>query len=269
MKLGINTYAYMWSIGFEGARPDRPMGAFDLLRTARDLGVRVLQLGPNLPLEPLGEEGLDRLRQEACAQGVEIELGTRGLETDHLKSQLSMCERLGARLLRTVPEIGGRTPPVAEIPGYLRAVVPLLEDKGIRLAMENGNLPAADLAWTVGEAGSSSVGVVLDTANSLGIHEGWRYVTEVLAPHTMCLHLKDVAIKRVWHMMGFVCEGRPAGQGQLDIPWIIEACRRSRHDFNVILELWPPEQDTLERTIRLEQAWAEQSIAFLRKYVRA
>jgi len=215
----------------------------------------------------LGEEGLERLRQQACASGVELELGTRGLELDHLKSQVSLCERLGATLLRTVPEIDGRTPLVSEIRACLNAIVPLLEEKGVCLAMENGNIPAGELARTVDEAGSSSVGVVLDTANSLAIHEGWRYVTDVLAPYTMCLHVKDVSIMRVWHMMGFVCEGRPAGQGQLDIPWIIEACKHSRHDFNVILELWPPEQDTLEDTIRIEQAWAEESIAFLRKYV--
>jgi len=80
--------------------------------------------------------------------------------------------------------------------------------------------------------------------------------------------LKEVAMKRVWHMMGFVCEGRPTGQGQLDIPWILQACRRSPHDYNVILELWPPEQATLEETIRLEQAWAVESVAFMRRYIR-
>lgn len=267
MKLGINTYAYMWSIGFEGARPQKPMGVFELLQKARDLGVRVVQVGPNLPLDPLGNEGVDRLKTEAVAGGLELEIGTRGLEPDHLRSQISLCGRLGATLLRTVPEVDGRTPPAGDIPGYLRAVVPLLEDRGIRLAMENGGIPARELAWAVEEAGSGSVGVVLDTANSLGIQEGWKYVTEVLAPHVMCLHVKDLTMRRVWHMMGFVGEGRPAGQGQLDIPWLLDKCRQSRHDFNVILELWPPQQATLEETIRLEHAWVAESIAFLRRYV--
>ncbi len=264
MKLGINSYTYMWSIGFEGARPQKPMDVFDLLQKACELGVKVLQLGPNLPLP---EENLDELGKRACGAGIELELGTRGLEPEHLRSQVSRCERLGSTLLRTIPEIGGQTPPVADIPGYLHQTVPLLESRGIRLAMENGKIPARELAWAVGQAGSALVGVVLDTANSLAVPEGWEYVTEVLAPHTMCLHLKEVVIKRVWHMMGFVCEGRPAGQGQLDIPWLLETCRQSAHDFNVILELWPPEQATLEETIRLEQAWAVESVAFMRKYI--
>jgi sugar phosphate isomerase/epimerase len=70
-------------------------------------------------------------------------------------------------------------------------------------------------------------------------------------------------------MMGFVCEGRPAGQGQLDIPWLLAACRRSAYDYNVIIELWPPEQETLEKTIELERAWAEESVRHLRRYVPA
>ncbi len=264
MKLGINTYTYMWSIGFEGARPVKPMGAFDLLEKAAELGVKVLQLGPNLPL---AEDGLEELRDRACGTGVELELGTRGLELDHLTRQISRCERLGASLLRTIPEIDGQTPPVPDIPEYLRQIVPLLERRGIRLALENGKIRASELAWAIQKVGSASIGVVLDTANSLAVHEGWKYVAEVLARHTMCLHLKEVVMKRAWHMMGFVCEGRPTGQGQLDIPWLLRTCSRSAYDFNIIIEIWPPEQKTLEETIRLEQAWAAESVAFMRKYI--
>jgi 3-oxoisoapionate decarboxylase len=266
MKLGINTYTYMWSIGFEGARPEKPMNALDILQKACDLGVKVLQLGPNLPLDHL-EGGLERLRRAACAAGIELELGTRGLEPDHLRNQIARCEQLGANLLRTIPELNGQTPTLAEIRACLANVVPLLESRGIRLALENGKIPARYLASVVEQVGSASVGVVLDTANSLAIHEGWKYVAEILAPHTMCLHLKEVVMKRVWYMMGFICEGRPTGQGQLDIPWLLKTCRQSRHDFNVILELWPPEQETLEETIRLEQSWAVESVAFMRQYI--
>ena len=69
-------------------------------------------------------------------------------------------------------------------------------------------------------------------------------------------------------MMGFTIEGRPAGQGQLDIPWLLETVRNAAlTDFNVILELWPPEQKTLQQTIDLEQAWAVESIRYLRSYI--
>ena len=46
-------------------------------------------------------------------------------------------------------------------------------------------------------------------------------VTRALAPHTLNLHLKDFTVRRVSHMMGFVVEGTPAGQGMLDVPWLL------------------------------------------------
>jgi sugar phosphate isomerase/epimerase len=83
----------------------------------------------------------------------------------------------------------------------------------------------------------------------------------------MCLHLKDFVITRAWHMMGFICAGAPAGQGQLELVWLFEQLRASPYDFNVIIELWPPELKTLAETIALEHAWAAESVARMRRYV--
>jgi sugar phosphate isomerase/epimerase len=272
MKLGINTYTYMWSIGFKfgdrEAKPARPMSALDLLGKAHELGVRVVQMGPNLPLDKLSEAELDAFVRQAQAWCIELELGTRGLETDPLLRQLTLAKRIGARLLRTIPEIGGQAVEAQAIPDTLRAILPALAADGIVLAMENGKLPAAELAWAIEEVGSPLIGVVLDMVNSLAVPEGWKQVAEVLAPYTMCLHLKDFAVQRVWSMMGFVVEGRPAGKGQVDLPWLFDTLKASRTDFNVIIELWPPEQPTLEETIALEQAWAVESIPAMRAYVK-
>ena len=94
MKLGIGTYCYMWAIGFKfgdkEARPPRPMDAFDLLHRAHELGLRLVQYGPNLPLAVLSETDLDRFVAQAQAWDIELELGTRGLETDHLASQITL-----------------------------------------------------------------------------------------------------------------------------------------------------------------------------------
>jgi 3-oxoisoapionate decarboxylase len=266
-RLGINTYTLMWSIGFEGAQPEKPVTALGLLEAPRRLGVKVLQVGPNLPLDKLDAGELDAFCARAREWDIELELGTRGLEFDHLERQIALAKRIGATLLRTIPEIGGQSPALTQIAESLKAIRPVLEREGVRLALENGKIPAADLARVLDQTNSPSVGIVLDTVNSLAVPEGWRHVAETLAPYTMCLHLKEFVIKRVWHMMGFICEGRPTGQGQLDIPWLLEICRGSRYDYNVIIELWPPEQKTLQQTIDLEQAWADESVKFMRRYI--
>jgi sugar phosphate isomerase/epimerase len=142
-----------------------------------------------------------------------------------------------------------------------------LEAEGIALGIENGRIPARDMQAALDEIGSPQVGVVLDMVNSLAVPEGWKQVAETLAPHTMCVHYKDFTIKRAWHMMGFICEGTPAGKGLVETEWLLSTLQASPYDFNVIIELWPPEQPDLEETIALEQAWAVESVPYLRRYI--
>jgi sugar phosphate isomerase/epimerase len=269
MKLGINTYAYMWSIGFGDVKPRQPLTPLGLLGKARELGVKVVQVGPNMPLDKLPGPELEQFVQQAQAWNIELELGTRGLEMDHLARQITLSKRMGSSLLRTIAEVSGQTPDVSDIPHLVQKVLPLLESEGVRLGLENGALPAEDMRWIVEEVNSPYLGIVLDTVNSLAVPEGWKQVTNILAPYTICLHLKDFIARRVWYMMGFTVEGRPAGQGQVDIPWLLETVQRTAQtDFNVILELWPPEQKSLQETIDLEQAWAVESIRHLRTYIK-
>ena len=278
MKLGINSYTFMWSIGFKGsnpafpnteARPKNPLTPLGLLQKARDLGVSLVQTGPNLGLEKYSAAEIEQFIQTAQAWGIELELGTRGLDNDLLRSQIALAKRMGAKLIRTLPEIGGKYATEAGlIPQAVRPLLPVLEREGIRLAIENGRTPAADLRAALDAIHSPQVGVVLDMVNSLAVPEGWKYVSELLAPHTMCVHYKDFTIQRAWHMMGFICEGTPSGQGMVETGWLLRTLKSSPYDFNVIIELWPPEQPDLEDTIALEQQWAEASVPYLRKYIK-
>jgi len=278
MKLGVNSYTFMWNIGFKGpnpaypdaeAWPASPLTALGLLTRARQLGIHLVQTGPNLPVDQLPEAELENFIQAAQNWGITFELGTRGLDADHLTRQVSLAKRMGASLIRTLPEIDGKYAVDARlIPPAVRQILPVLEREGVRLAIENGRTPAAELRAALDEIGSPWVGVVLDMVNSLAVPEGWKYVSELLAPHTMCVHYKDFTIRRAWHMMGFICEGAPAGKGMVETRWLLETLKASPYDFNIIIELWPPEQETLEETITLEQAWAAESVPFMRQFIK-
>lgn len=271
MKLGIGTYCYMWAIGFrfgsQEAKPAHPMTAMDLLTRARDLGVHLVQYGPNLPLAALSETEMEDLLRCARDGQIEFEVGTRGLETDHLCRQIDLCKRTGSKLLRTIPEIGGKPVDFREIPHYLREILPVLEREGIKLGLENGKIPCRELAWTLDQVPSPHLGIVLDMANSLAVPEGWKEVTEVLAPYTICLHHKEFVVQRFWHMMGFTVWGAPAGTGQVDTPWLLRTLDDAGATYNVILEVWPPEQPDLEETIRLEDQWVRASLPYLRQFI--
>jgi 3-oxoisoapionate decarboxylase len=277
MKLGINSYTYMWSIGFKGAHPDypdrearpsRPLTSIGLLEKAKALEVRLVQTGPNLPIDQLPDEELNQFIECAQAWGIELELGTRGLDYEHLQRQVMLAKRMGAQLIRTLPEIGGRYVTNGRlIPPVVKEIVPLLEREGMKLAIENGRLPAAELCVALDAVGSRNVGVVLDMVNSLAIPEGWKEVTRSLAPYTMNVHYKDFTIQRAWHMMGFICEGTRAGRGMVEIEWLLETLQVSPYDYNVIVELWTPEQPTIDQTAALEQAWAIESVFYLRQHI--
>ena len=43
----------------------------------------------------------------------------------------------------------------------------------------------------------------------------------------MNLHIKEFTIHRVDHQLGFVIEGCPAGQGRLDVPWLLQELHAS------------------------------------------
>ena len=128
MKLGIGTYCYMWAIGFKfgdkEARPAHPMTALGLLQRAVELGVHLVQYGPNLSLSALSRPELDELIACARQWNVEFEVGTRGLEPEHLRQQVEIAKLTGSKLIRTIPEIGGKPIEAKEVPQYLRADCP-------------------------------------------------------------------------------------------------------------------------------------------------
>lgn len=269
MRLGIGTYCYMWSLGFPGAEPEQPMTAEDLLRQAAEFGVRIVQFGPNYGLQSLPVDRRERAIALARDLAVELELGTRGLEPAHLREMASLTRACGARLLRTVPaeKPGGAAMSETEMEAALRATLPALESEGVVLAIENALVPARSLRAILESIGSPWLGITLDTVNSLAISEGVREVAETLAPFTRCLHVKDYAVARQWHMMGFQVEGRPAGQGQLDVPWLLQLLRAHGAEANAIVECWVPERESLAATIALERRWARESVDYLRTLI--
>ena len=268
MRLGIGSFAYAWAIGVAGFAPPRPMTALDLVERAAELGVRLVQIGDNLPLHRLSERALDELQARAAALSVDIEVGTRGIAPEQLVHYLELAERFSSPILRIVIDTALHHPDPVEVVETLRPLLARLERSGVILAIENHDrFGAATLAEIVTELASPAVGICLDTINSLGALEGTKEVTAILAPLVVSLHVKDVLIRRSNETMGFVVEGRPAGQGMIDVPWLIQEMHAKARSPNAILELWPPQGPTIEATIATEDEWAKTSIRYLRAHV--
>ena len=74
-------------------------------------------------------------------------------------------------------------------------------------------------------------------------------------------------VRRFPYNLGFTIEGRPVGQGVLDVPWLLARMRAFGRDVNAILEQWTPPEETVEATIAKEAAWAAESVAYLRQFI--
>jgi 3-oxoisoapionate decarboxylase len=266
--LGLGSYGVAWAIGVPGYdQPRQPMDAHGLLAFAADLGLKLAQIGDNLPLHSLSDAALTAIRDDAQRRGLAVEVGTRGIQTPHLLRYVEIARFLGSPILRVVVDTKEHHPSPAEVVDLIRAGLPALEQAGITLAIENHDrFKVASLVDILKALDTPRVGICLDTVNSFGSLEGPDVVVEALAPYVVNLHVKEFVVKRAGHAMGFEITGRPTGQGMLDIPWLLS--KLAGRTFNAIIEAWLPMQITIDETVAMETRWARESVAYLRQYIK-
>jgi len=240
----------------------------ELVDKASSYGISLVQIADNLPVEYLTEGELELLAGYSTEKGIALEMGGRGLTTEHTMKCLHAAGILRSPILRMVIDAAGYEPSVPDIKGIIRDLLPEFRSRKIRLAIENHDrLKAGEFEDIIISAGSDWVGICLDSVNSMGAGEGFETVSEILAPYTLNLHIKDFSIHRVSHKMGLIIEGCPAGKGMLDIPGLIGLISSYGRCDSAILELWTPPAENIEATIKKEARWAEESIEYLKPLI--
>lgn len=267
MKLGISSYTFTWAIGVQGFATDAPLGFDGLLQKARELDVGLMQVADNLPLDQLDGDSLTKYYRKALDSGIQLEAGARGMTESNLERYIAIAEIIHSPVLRFVIDGPGFRPDRDTILGIIRNALPVLQEKKIVLALENyERMKARDFAAIIDRVSSNAVGICLDSVNSLGAGEGLETVVELLAPLTVNLHIKEFTIRRMSHMMGFQIQGLPAGDGMLNVPWLLE--KVGDRCQSAILELWTPPEKEMEDTIVKEDDWARKSISYLRNIIK-
>ncbi len=269
MRLGLSSYTYTWAVGVPGSIPSKQLSAFDLVGRAAVSGLNLVQIADNLPLEMMNQSELTNLRKFAADKEIEIEMGGRGLTPEHTIKCLEAAKTLNSPILRMVIDGAGYEPDLETIINTIKQLVPEFKSRKIKLAIENHDrFKAREFERIIQDVGSEWVGICLDSVNSMGAGEGFETVSEILIPYTINLHIKDFAIFRVSHKMGLVIEGRPAGQGMLNISRLVSALSESGRCQSAILELWTPPESAIEDTILKEEKWASESINYLKHIFR-
>ncbi|HYZ83692.1 MAG TPA: sugar phosphate isomerase/epimerase [Bryobacteraceae bacterium] len=271
MQPGIGSWTYGWAAGVKGyPKPATPLTPLHLLERANAFGVEVVQIADNMPLKLLSGAELDELSRVASAANITLEIGTVGVQPRNLLQHLEIADRLGARLIRSLIADVGSRPEVAQATRWIAEALPQYEAAGVCLALENyEQYTARELGDLIRGIGSPALGVCLDTVNSLGALETPDMLIAELGPWVRSLHVKDFAIERAPSRMGFQVVGRPAGQGMLNVPRLVSQLQAANVAPNLILELWTPDQGSVEASIRLEEEWAAESVRFLKRFCPA
>ena len=268
MRLGIGSWTYGWATGVSGyPLPAHPLTAIDLIDRAHQYGLDIVQIADNMAAHELSPGQITTLRDHAEELGIAIELGTVGVEHAHLRRYLKLASTLGTRLVRTLIQTSGENPDLTHAESCIRAVEEEFRSAGVVLAIENyEQQPCAELASLVARIGSPFVGICLDTVNSLGALETPRQVVAMLGRFVQNLHIKYFTIRRVQSRMGYEVLGCPAGEGDLEIDWILSELEKHGNNPSMILEQWTPWTGNIDSTIATEEAWALRSVEFLRRY---
>jgi 3-oxoisoapionate decarboxylase len=243
-RFGVGSYTWPW------AAREKTLTPQVIAEHALAAGLSTIQLCDNIPLTDL--------QLSDFPQGLTIELGTRGLAS--VPETLELAARLNSPLLRLVIDTHEHESDPCEIIQTVSGFLPQLIAQSCTLAIENHDrLSAKTLAEIVEAIGSDFVGICLDTANSIGAGEGLETVLRHLAKHTVCLHLKDIQMRRVSHLMGFDVFGCEPGTGVIDFAATL--AQMTNRCQSVILEQWPPEKS-------VEEAWAATGIGLLAQLER-
>lgn len=265
-KIGIGSWTYPWGVGtISDHLPPRLLRPVDLVNKACRVGAEVVQVVDNLPLHECTKSDLAEFRSLAAERTIEIEIGTRGVKPEHLQNYLRIAQLVGAKLVRTMAGWHGNPPPLQEVERDLREALPAFRDADIRIAVENYEAYSTrDLGELINCIGDSHLGVCLDLTNSFGALENEEEILRHLAAHTINVHLKDFAIERIEYLMGFAFRGRPVGEGCLPLVDLFSNLAKNGNRPNVIVEHWTPFAGTLEKTLELEDEWANRSVQFLK-----
>jgi hypothetical protein len=136
-KIGVGSWTFPWATGTVlDHRPEHVLDPPGVVQRAKDLGVHVVHFLDNLPLDACEDGAIARVSELAAKHDIEVEIGTRGTDPEHLLRYLKIAEKMDARLIRTMGGWHGAPASLEEVSDNLSKVLPSFSDAGVRIAMQ-------------------------------------------------------------------------------------------------------------------------------------
>jgi 3-oxoisoapionate decarboxylase len=233
LKIGVCTWSFT-NCHQEAGQPLDPFVPADLARLAASRRLASLECGPG-PFQPLAPADLEAFRAFLAAHRLDLFIDTGSdnyaRETEPLRLALEVARQVGARAVRTTvsrvlegdrrqygPE--GWKEYLRALVGPLKAVMPLAEEWGIPVGIENHqDLCSWELVWLCEQVGSPLLGVTMDVANALAVGETPPAFARRVMPFLKHVHLKDYTIHPT--PSGYRFKRCALGEGVVDWPAMI------------------------------------------------
>lgn len=261
MAIGLSTYAFFWR---GSDRVPAPLTLAQMLEQTAAMGVKLFQICDYTQIESWSDAELQALRQQADKLEMQLELGTRGLQTAHLQRYLHMAAILRVSVIRSMFNSASHRPTLAEAAALIETILPQFEQQGVSLCLETyEQVNSAEMMSVINRFPSAALGVCLDPANCVAALELPQQVIANTAARVLNLHIKDFAFSRQEGWVGFTLTGCPLGEGLLDYDLLTEQVRPAERGINQIVEHWLPWQQDAASTCQREAEWTQQSVDFL------
>jgi 3-oxoisoapionate decarboxylase len=226
------------------ATPERILSADRLMGLAAEAGAA----GAHGGMTDISLEWAQRTRRMKEELDMYLEIQTflpRG-DSAEFEHAVRVAREAGATSLRAVCLLGRRyelmntmdewKEAVAGFHRQIAAAVPIVERHRMPLGIENHKDWRVDQQVALLEQYSSEyLGVCLDTGNNLAVLDDPMETVEKLAPWTVNVHFKDMAMDEC--ETGFLLSEVPLGEGMLDMPRIADTIRRARPGVRFSLEM--------------------------------
>lgn len=287
MRLGMHTY----SLYHHGVAEDwagftlpweRQMTFMEMMDYIVELGLEGVHLDAKA-LDSMDHDYLEQVKQYAADRNLYLEFNF-AMKSGHYDSAvqfeisegIDIAHRIGAdltkigmNLKRPRPIAAGKfhSKIMTQLEGVVarvRQVLPMVEDTGVRLALENHtDAFSEEVIWALDQIDHPMVGACIDTVNGIHVTENPITAVEKLAPRAFTNHFRDNRI--VITPWGLKFTGAAVGEGDLDMKRAYELISKNpdMHRINIELDLECP-LDNKDAAMETEKAALVRSIAYCR-----
>lgn len=260
--IGLGSYSFFWE---QSDRNPKALSLAEVFTRTADLGLKLFQICDYEPLERMSGSELTEAADCARDLGLEIELGTKGVEPARLAKFLELAKLFDSKLVRSMTHNQTSKPGNSEVIQILSQELRPYEDAGVVLALETyEQISSPELVEIVSTVNSPNLGICLDPANVVANLEHPKHCIEVCAPYVRNIHAKDFAFNRQEGWVGFSYSGAVMGEGLHDYPNLISIVKPRERGINEIVEHWLPWQGSIEESVEAERQWTQVAIEYLR-----